>query len=61
MESPSCSPGIIEGKNLQNIRKEITGILFSEFLGKCADGSLVSARPLCSVDDASDQVFESFA
>ena len=25
------------------------------FLGKCVGGSLISARPLCPVDNASDQ------
>jgi len=58
---------ILKLKNLQNIRRELHVIIkiystfFWSFLRKCAGGSLVSAQPLCSVDDAIDQTFESSA
>jgi len=40
---------------------KITSISLLEILGKRAGGSLVSAWPLCYVDDASDRVFKSSA
>jgi len=51
------------GKTLQS-SKEITSKknykhFFLRFLRKCVGWSLVSARPLCSVNDASNWVFES--
>jgi len=42
-------------RKLQVIKKKITSIS-SEILGKCVGRSQVSARPLCSVDDAIDGV-----
>ena len=36
-------------------KKKITSRSPLRFLGKCAGGSLISARPLCPVDDAGDQ------
>jgi len=48
------------GKTLQKLKriaskeKNYKRSLLSEFLGKYAGGSLVSVRPFCSVDNASD-------
>ena len=36
-------------------KKKITGRSPLKFLGKCAGGSLISVRPLCPVDYASDR------
>ena len=62
-ESPSYFPLIWdEVENLQNccrklqiIKQENYKNLLLKFLRKSVGGSLVSARPLCSVDDVSDR------
>jgi len=36
-------------------RKKIVGRSSLRFLAKCAGGSLISARPFCHVDNASDR------
>ena len=41
-------------KVIKKKKKKITSIS-SEILGKCASGTLISMRPLCPVDDASDR------
>jgi len=46
-------------RKLQVIKKKKIISVSSEILGKCAGRSLVSARPLCSVDDAIDGVLRS--
>jgi len=48
------------GKTYKNCRKSQVKrrklqVFPTEFLGKCADGILVSVRPLCPVDAASDE------
>ena len=46
------------GANLQVIllKEKVYKYISSEILEKCADRSLVSARPLCPFDDASDEI-----
>ena len=43
------------GAKLQVIKRKITTRSPLRFLRKCAGGSLISARPLCLVDDAIDR------